>query len=250
MLSKDNLLTYLDEFAGVLELEGIVISGAPIRMLKAGLQRSKPHKGLTYNLTGLEFKNISPELFSRTGKWDDDISVRLGMDIRLNQNVEQFKFGNTHSLTVNVEYSALSQLEEDKFFECKGAWHLDFHNQPEKDGDPEYIHPNYHFHHGGKKLSELNDCGQIILLDAPRVMHHPLDLFLSVDFVVSNFCKKEVWKKLRANTTYTNYIKMAQDQWWKLYYQDLANYWNHFGKSGVDDRAICKSAKEANPHYV
>ncbi len=245
MSSKEETIQSIETFASILETKGVVKNTQPLRDLKTQLKRCREDRGLKYNLSGLEFLDISNNQFIRQGEWENQLSLRLDILVRLYPN-KTFMFGNVSEAVVNIEYSAMN---EESVEECKGSWHLDFHIDEPRCSSPEFVHPMYHFHHGGKRLKEIGTYGNVILLDAPRILHHPLDVFLAIDFVVSNF-SESMWRKLKADTSYSEIIENSQNQWWSTYYRKLAEYWAHKGQGGVDSQEICKEARLINPHLA
>ena len=83
------------------------------------------------------------------------------------------------------------------------------------------------------------------------MMHNPLDVFLGIDFIISNFYPENEWKKLRADQRYERLIKAAQENWWRPYYLSLADYWQHKdNKKSKESQQVVNRAKRLNPHFV
>ncbi|HFQ5100891.1 TPA: hypothetical protein ACGUU3_004211 [Vibrio vulnificus] len=113
---------------------------------------------------------------------------------------------------------------------------------------PDFIHPSKHIHHGGRKVKDnTQDYGELVLLDAPRLMHPPLDIFLAFDFLLTNFIERRIWQSFREDTRYKELIKLAQVKWWQKYYQQIADYWNH-QTSGIGDVEKRQTAQLAIPY--
>jgi len=123
------------------------------------------------------------------------------------------------------------------------AWHLDRHLTnvaSEATCDPDLdatddpldaceIHPLYHFHFGGHRLTgpidaQSADPGDVLLLEPPRLAHPPMDAVLAVDFVLSNFYPVNR-RELLADNTYVNLVRNAQERYWKPYAQICAAGW-------------------------
>ncbi|WP_108944123.1 hypothetical protein [Shewanella halifaxensis] len=244
MADKDETIESVELFIQVLEQHGVITSSTPLHELIKGLKKTRQDKGLAYDLRCLSFTELSSDQFIREGKWDDSgFSVQLHLNVGLKEN-HIFQFGSVKDSVVEITYEAYS---EELCELARGAWHLDYH-EDEPNKYPEFIHPSYHFYHGGRRIKDTtNDYGELILLDAPRLMHPPLDLFLAVDFLVSNFVKERKWKNLRADTTYKEIIKASQIKWWQKYYQQVADYWNH-QTSGADDVNKRSKANVSNPY--
>lgn len=104
------------------------------------------------------------------------------------------------------------------------AWHFDRHIGCAEDNVTE-AHPLYHFQHGGKALSGLEDVfGLSLMLPAPRLPFPPMDAILAIDFVLSNFAG-DAWGRLRNDTAYLRLLRSAQHRFWKPYMVRLANWW-------------------------
>lgn len=124
------------------------------------------------------------------------------------------------------------------------SYHLDRHI--EGGNEPDEAHPIYHFQFGGNKLKELDDqnFGRSIFLDAPRLMHYPMDLIMGIDFVTSNFMPS-VWQKLRNDPTFVGLLEESQKMILKPYFHTLASHYDgsNYTSSSWDCKSIC-------PHLV
>ncbi|MEZ7197710.1 hypothetical protein [Pseudodesulfovibrio karagichevae] len=118
-----------------------------------------------------------------------------------------------------LEFDVVLKAVKGKTF--LGAWHLDRHvgEEPTKD-----IHPLYHFHFGGRHLGELgDDVGRMLITEAPRLPHYPMDAVLGVDYVLSHYAG-ETWAKLKDDSTYSNFLKPSQDFLMASYARSLNTY--------------------------
>lgn len=246
MIDKDHTVQKIKQLICILEQHGVIPSSSPLYELINSLARTNPQRGLSYKLFRLEFLKVSDKQLIRNDKWDKSgLSVYLNLDISLIANGE-FKFGDVESSVVEIVYEAYS---EDNMGLAIGAWHLDYHKHDSGCGEPDFIHPSYHFHHGGRAIKDsISDYGNLLIMDAPRLMHPPLDLFLAVDFLLTNFLEKRVWQNLRADSSYQEIVQDSQRNWWKEYFQQLSNYWEHYEYSGIDSVQICSLAKLSNPY--
>ena len=121
--------------------------------------------------------------------------------------------------------------------------HFDRHVFEDGGNIPDEVHPMYHFQFGGRKLKEKKiDMGQALFFDAPRIMHHPMEFILGLDFVLSNFFP-DVWKKLQIQGEYINILKKYQEYFILPYYKSVVT---HF------DRTINSpwNAKDIYPQLV
>lgn len=113
---------------------------------------------------------------------------------------------------------------DDRTSELVYALHFDRHIQNENDEPSDEVHPVYHIQFGGRKIKEKKiDFGQALFFDAPRIMHHPMEFILGLDFVLSNFFPVS-WDKLRRNGTYVNLIKKYQEYFVYPYFKVLSDY--------------------------
>lgn len=104
--------------------------------------------------------------------------------------------------------------------------HFDRHIEGENPSSE--IHPIYHFQFGGRKIKDKGiDMGQALFMDTPRIMHHPMDIFLGIDFVLSNFFPK-IWDKFKKDGRYTNLIKKYQSYFVYPYFKTITR---HFEES-------------------
>lgn len=61
---------------------------------------------------------------------------------------------------------------------------------------------------------------------APRIPFPPMDEFLGLDFIISNFYEKSTYDKFRKNTFFHHKISESQSNLWKNYYEIISGYWN------------------------
>ncbi|WP_051315232.1 hypothetical protein [Algoriphagus terrigena] len=113
------------------------------------------------------------------------------------------------------------------------SYHLDRHIFKDGDNTPEDCHPIYHLQFGGRKLEKkFRDFGNSLILDAPRVVHYPMDIILGVDFVLSNFFSTS-WRKLRQDGEYVNLVRDYQSYIWKPYAHTKASHWKPFAQQDI-----------------
>lgn len=107
------------------------------------------------------------------------------------------------------------------------AIHFDKHNlKEEKEGNtPNQAHPAYHFQFGGNRLEdeEKLDSGRALFLDAPRIMHHPMELILGIDFILSNFFPT-IWNKIKPLPAYKKILKKYQKDFILPYFKSVVEH--------------------------
>lgn len=120
----------------------------------------------------------------------------------------------------------------------KMSWHLDKHIRSKEGNDgigKGFIHPEYHFNMGGFALTKESDFnfGNILLIDTPRIMHPPLDIILSIDFVLKNFYGIRV-KNLTDSNPYKKIISRSKNRLWRPYFISLAHFWENTRFNDLD----------------
>ncbi|MDN5048583.1 hypothetical protein [Aliarcobacter butzleri] len=107
------------------------------------------------------------------------------------------------------------------------AIHFDKHNfEEQQEGNtPHQTHPAYHFQFGGNKLEdeEKLDSGRALFLDAPRIMHHPMELILGMDFILSNFFPN-IWNKIKPLPAYKKILKKYQKDFILPYFKSVVEH--------------------------
>jgi hypothetical protein len=109
------------------------------------------------------------------------------------------------------------------------SWHLDKHIRTkyhEEGRGKGFIHPEYHFNMGGFALTkeESFNYGNVLLIDTPRILHPPLDIVLSIDFVLKNFYGVRVLNLVESRA-YKRIIDGAKRRLWRPYFITLAHHW-------------------------
>jgi len=148
-------------------------------------------------------------------------SVDLKMDyVKIKKYEDPFK-----KLEFNIYAYGVNQNNKNGS-ELVYSLHFDRHIFNEGDNIPNEVHPMYHFQFGGRKLKEKKiDMGQALFFDAPRIMHHPMEFILGLDFVLSNFFP-DIWEKLQLVGEYINILKKYQEYFIAPYYQSVVNYFD------------------------
>ncbi|MBO4373279.1 MAG: hypothetical protein J5826_10125, partial [Bacteroidales bacterium] len=59
----------------------------------------------------------------------------------------------------------------------------------------------------------------------PRIPFYPMDIFLGIDFIISNFLSKDVYKELQTNDNYKAIIRNSQEKLLKPYFTVIASNW-------------------------
>ena len=198
-----------------------------------------------YSISKLEFKNIHLERHLRpsfiTNKLKDRkgtskliLSVACSCDISSKTNTI---VDPIHSLATKIliNFEHWEKDPEDlKVAQC--CWHLDKHDATKK---TQTSHPLYHYEFGGTEISKSENFnyGDFIIIDAPRIMHPPMDIVLAIDFVIKNYYKNDDHKVLTEQAQYKKNIRNAQLRIWRPYAILLAsNFYDFSHTYTIDDR--------------
>ena len=140
-----------------------------------------------------------------------------------------YDFMNIKELSGQLRLSVdwLNELSSDGVCKSHSAWHFDFHVPKNSDGVNEFCHPRFHIQNGGNRLTDqLNNYGDLMIMDAPRLPLPPMDAILAIDFVISNFFGK-VWQEALCDSEYRDVVSRAQEMWWKPYYAGIYEHWTN-----------------------
>lgn len=205
-------IKYLNELKKIIEGEGFRFNG-----FESAIEKIKGSKDLKYSVKPikLEIKGKFPKRMSHTG-----IKIlELEFDMNLDGNFEDAMAGKDpfSSYVLNIVLYGLDNSNM-----LYNAIHLDRHDGSESNS----VHPYYHFHFGGNRLTDnVENYGQILILDSPRLMHHPLDFILAVDFIISNFAP-ESWHRLKKNSNYISILQKAQKIFVEPYFRTLIKFFD------------------------
>lgn len=236
----------LRSIASILETYGVCLDTGPIHSAADQCRTNKPAGS---NSWGYKIENL---LFRDIGKPKDswpkdiiDLTVEFSIDLSgecLPENHDQDPF-----YTLAMDIIVRGRIDNGATGVC--AWHLDRHIGLHNGSDGSAAHPHYHFQHGGKRLqNELNNSGNSLILEAPRIAHPPLDAALGIDFVVSNFKSKQ-WADLSQDHQYINILQRTQRRCWQAYTLALSEALNSGTKVG-DTNAQKMNAMHLWPQLV
>lgn len=176
-----------------------------------------------------------PKIFSHQ---KSAIDLVLKFDIDLKIDYDNLIIGNDPFRIFCLNILIHGKNKDNKNSKIRYAIHFDRHNKEEekkaieKGGNsPIQPHPIYHFQFGGNKLTEEEiDYGQALFLDSPRIMHHPMELILAIDFILSNFFPT-IWNKIKGNRQYKKILMKYQKQFIQPYFQSIANHFTDIENS-------------------
>lgn len=180
--------------------------------------------------------------------WQEEV-LKLNFGTLKNLNNVRPKNTNLSSVSLDFTYQAYGKCEEvsnniDPFAHAEltidvigrdedndklaCAWHFDRHISEDDDNDPLFPHPQYHFQFGGKSIERLIenkncDFGSSLFIESPRFFNPPLNLVLSLNFILAHFYS-EKWKRLKKDHDYRRIVREEQQKYWKPYFSKLGSY--------------------------
>ena len=179
----------------------------------------KKSESLDYTLKPLEFKFIDrPSCLSHT-KIEN---LRLLFDIKVKGEYKNIPKLKDPLCYLEFNICIIGNDPNNKNHDLFYSIHFDRHQEG---GNPsKEIHPTYHFQFGGRKIKDAGiDFGQALFMDTPRIMYHPMDVFLGIDFILSNFFP-ETWRKFKKNGAYANLIKKYQKYFIYPYFKTISKH--------------------------
>lgn len=209
-MAKGNIGTDLQQIANVLLTEKLCVDISPLSKVAGEANRG------FYNLEKLKIKvdavpnNTRPNVTSLEILLNVQITETLLTENNIDNPVSAYNF--------SIEIMGKNDGQT-----IRSSWHLDFDNTL----DSEYLHPSFHLTYGGKTMKST-ELGNVLLLPTPRISYPPMDAVLGVDFVLSNFVKKDTYNKIKANSQYKAAVKRSQQRLWRPYMLSMANHWCKF----------------------
>lgn len=209
-MAKGNIGADLQQIAKILQTEKLCVDNSPL--LKVA---GEANKG-SYNLEKLRINadavpnNTRPNVTSLEILLNVQITETLLDENKIDNPVSVYNF--------SIEITGKNGEQT-----VRSSWHLDFDNAL----DSEYLHPSFHLTYGGKTMKST-ELGNVLLLPTPRISYPPMDAVLGIDFVLSNFVKKDTYNKIKANSQYKAAVKRSQQRLWRPYMLSMANHWCKF----------------------
>jgi hypothetical protein len=196
---------------------------------------------VNYDFWGYEVSDLT-FYFASTPKHahpENPINLSLSLSTKLIADVKDFNriCDPYKHLEINIVVSG-TYSKSGNPIELVTSYHLDRHLSIPGDNDPEEVHPAYHFQFGGRKLDKkFRDFGNALILDSPRIVHYPMDIVLSIDFVLSNFFPL-LWRKMLKDGEYVNLVRDYQQYFWKPYAHSKAYNWLPYNEQTIQWQPI------------
>jgi len=155
------------------------------------------------------------------------LDVKLTLDLSLMGTCTAYNDichkNDTHDAFKELTMDLMIQGTDTKnTYRC--TWHLDRHITTATSNASPDAHPHYHFQYGGKRMREVVNTGDTLLLDPPRIAHPPLDAILAIDFALSNY-KPSARRVLINDSEYVALLRDAQKIFWRPYASIAASKW-------------------------
>lgn len=182
-----------------------------------------------YSVRNLDFRLTAANLVEQIPKNLTNLSIKLTTEVKgccfppkTAINADQYNPLETleFNLMLFGQYNDCGRLTN---VYC--VWHLD-RDEVKGRATQKFMHPFYHFQHGGRKMNESLRYGSSLILESPRIAHPPMDAILGIDFVLTNFVERKDILDLRQDLQYKRIMRNAQIRMWKPYFMALANSWN------------------------
>jgi len=170
--------------------------------------------------------------------------LSINISIKFTANWQDWQKMLDPSRQLNLDVLLLGKKKDAST--CLSSFHLDKHldptplhapkakatvSQTEK-VVPAEAHPLYHIQFGSAKIRKEKEAGSLdlansgnLFMDTPRLMHHPLDLVLGVDFLLSNYFP-DAWDALKRDGPYISLCRKYQAAFWKPYIHAIARHWD------------------------
>lgn len=135
-------------------------------------------------------------------------------DVDLSLNANEYDIIKEYSLQLVI----VGYADKEEYLNC---WHLDKDIPPNEGDIHNHTHPSYHFQAGGHRVEGMN-TGKLLLLDPPRLPHPPMDIFLAIHFVISNFFGKRDFpfvENLFEDSDYQDILVRAKKRMFVPYFQ-------------------------------
>lgn len=148
------------------------------------------------------------------------LNIFMELNYKFNKNKD-----NTHDVFSDYNFNLTIKgynkaTDQNKKYFC---WHLD--REPQTDG--RFIHPLYHFHAGGRNMSDkIDEAYDDFVISSPRLAHPPMDVILSIHFLIQNFIngnETKQKKELLNDDDYIDIIERAQKRVLDPYFNAISD---------------------------
>lgn len=179
-------------------------------------------------LDSLKFENIDPDKkFKKTRpqSFDSETGMELTLSVDLIGKVPNEEVEDPFTkLEINIELLGFDSDLNDLI----NCWHIDRHilakEGEEEEESPYFPHPLYHIQYGGRKMTNREDLnyGNILVIDSPRISFPPMDIILTLDYVIANYYGK-IWYELKDDIRYNEAISYSREKIWRPYFRSISD---------------------------
>lgn len=218
----NQFITDLSNFNALLSNKEVPVDTSPLYTLEGATTN---WSDINFKVSDIEFRldqNISGSIPHGISTYKISVCLDFIIDPSKNKNQDD-PFRNAKGYLFQLFITGIIKNDTEKSQEFFNIWRLDRHISG--GGVPKFDHPFYHFQNGGDELEHLS-TGQVVLTAAPRIPHPPLDLFLAIHFVISNFYSRKDYdfvNELFNDEEYQLIIKRAQQRMWKPYFSAFSD---------------------------
>lgn len=194
-------------------------------MGKNGKKASKLKYEL-YRSTPITFHNIDVGGHSIPKGIEKDPNKNIALNVVMIHE-EDSNTSEIRKLNVNFRLFGKPYKHTLIYKEAYSSWHLDMDSTTEEQMQKSrkkgtyMTHPLFHLTFGGLQMNR-GEFGQLLLLDTPRLVHYPMDIVLTIDFVLRNFYVESRHKAVTADRTYQRIVKSSCVQYLKPYYESIS----------------------------
>lgn len=160
-------------------------------------------------------------------------NIRVILEVSIEEDFNEIHDKKTYNTIVPGEYncSVLLVGKDNDGLDYVSGLHIDYDPDSSR---CDYIHPHFHLTFGGDKMKKYferepnADFGRALMLTSPRIAHPPLDIFLAIDFILSNYFEKDIHQKITKESQYKTAIRNSQERLWRPYMLSIAGHWCRF----------------------
>ena len=213
---KRNIKSELNHFAQLLAQNEVCHNISPIHKAISNMktQRNYTIERLEITLPDIPRNTIPIGL--------NNLKAVINFSIETSDSIDEYKIDHIYD-KYNFNVHCIGFKNKNRFHT---ALHLDYDNSDKS----EIIHPWFHLTFGSKDLKDKNH-GELMLLPTPRIPMWPMDFFIGIDFILSNFLKKERYINLFVeNIHYKNSLINSQNEILRPYFLTLAHHWCNFAE--------------------
>ncbi len=216
----------LNRAADVLESVFTGIDTSQIRIASASLTTTSPtlKNGTTNaNLWGYEIEDLKIPVHTTRHLKPKEINnqnLELLLSMKMVANLNEWEKLVDPIIELNFKVIIRGVSDKGTHYFC---FHIDKHDNSTTTDEP---HPTYHLQFTNDPYKEATfDYGSTLILDTPRIIHHPVDLILGVGFLASNFCPS-AFESMMDDGYFLSVYKTYQKSILRPYFHTISSHWD------------------------